>query len=333
MFDTKIKQFQNQMDDLDKEMPEQIEIRHAYRTRRFEYIKNVAALCVVFPVCIAMFVMTLCTIQNYISVGQAHLLMVCTMLIGAFIITPLVVKKQQNSVKQHNHLIKGKSMKERQIGDFENYVNRLHLLAKKDICRKTIENIEHEKALHEEKNALLAKLKEDYEFIPKEKEPQTFDVSAINVEIDEYEGELKQKLRKYAFANYFKCAFKIDIMTKLMEGMMAGMLCTVVWNLPTIFRGLANTNTEASPVSSTGNIVVGIFLQVLLPLIIGMVAPIAWELILRKEKQVYKELAKEVGCEKDMKRYAEEVSSEYLDECNQVVEKIASRNTVISLLN
>ena len=64
-----------------------------------------------------------------------------------------------------------------------------------------------------------------------------------------------------------------------------------------------------------------------------MVAPIALELILRKEKQVYKELAKEVGCENDMKRYAEEVSSEYLDECNQVIEKIASRNTVISLLN
>ena len=320
LYDKAIEHYKNNNKQVEEELCELANIHHLYRTRRVAYWATCMLLCSIFPCFAALLRGVVFVTGDYamdplgirwLILGVAAFCSIC--------VTPFVVKHQQNSVKEHNHRLAGKSQLDIRIDDFKTYLECMQTSGEHTLNNKIISRLEEERQNQKDKEELLTKLSAQYEITPK-------NTQTISVEEGEYErlnaqykDELKKQNQNWAASKFFEEEFKHDWMSDAMTGIMMAMMFVIVWDMPFLILVLKETILPASTLWWA------LLHSVALPVGLGFASPYVVRWLNKKRKhKVFISVANELGIELDTAQYS-------FDAQNTLKENITALQDKISL--
>lgn len=181
-----------------------------------------------------------------------------------FIAEPLFFMRRKKKHPEFNDFIKGKTKSQL----FEEKVRLIAEYRYLKSCNKVyLKVIEH----YESKIKLINELEGDYTITKKEIDNKE-DKDKLLKQLEKYEEELKETVKRNIIIEYFQKVLSKDIFQEIILGMMAGIGAMMYWNLPYLVK-----NTEDNPSYQPPSI-----LSMMMPLIICMLAPIVYNIIVKK---------------------------------------------------
>ena len=247
LYEKAIELYKNKNKDIDNQLIELHKIQHVYKTRRPEYWATTMLVCCLMP-CFASLLMGIvfCTGDmamhpygiRWLFLGVAAFCCCC--------VAPFVVKHQQDSVKEYNHLLNNQNETQRKISDFKNYLTRVCLYTEHTLNNKIICRIEDEITTQKDKEALLASLQSEYDILRKNNKTSTQDIEDYIALNNTYQTELQNKNIQLAMTHFFQEEFKHDWMSDLMTGMMMSMLFIMLWDMPLLVLALQTVRPETT---------------------------------------------------------------------------------------
>lgn len=181
-----------------------------------------------------------------------------------FIAEPLFFYRRKKKYPEFNDFIKGKTKKQL-------FEEKVRLTASfrylKSYNKVYIKIIEY----YDSKIKLIDEIEGDYTITKKDISPKT-DINILNKQLEKYEKELKEIVKRNIVIEYFHKLLSKDFFQEILLGMMVGMAAMMYWNLPYLAM-----NTEDNPSYISPSI-----FAMLAPMFICIFIPIIYNIIIRK---------------------------------------------------
>lgn len=284
-----------------------------YKTKRPVYMVNTMFAVTILPIVLLLFTMAILTSfykEIFIYIRELIILVIG---ICCFIISPIVVKRERDKVKEYYDLLKDKTKDEIIIDDYNVYFKRLLCSKKSEIHKKVCTQITKKVEDQKLREKVIKELEKDYTISPIQKEKLPVDNKLLDKNKELY-LQLKEKTKILAAINYFDFMFKQDFIKTFALTAMASMCAMMYWNLPFAIANDPEKNPISMPV---------LILNMFIPIIITILIPIIYNWFNRKYHQkAFEEINAELGNLIKLNQYVETIKEEYNNQIEKIQDEI-----------